>query len=79
VYVRWVDHSNRASDAPYTINYNGGSETLYVDQRVDGCDWYQLGTGTYPFAVGTSGSIVLSEAASGVLIADAIKLEVVVP
>jgi hypothetical protein len=75
VYVRWVDHSNRATDAPYTINYDGGSETIYVDQRVDGCDWYLLGT--YPFAVGTSGSIVLSDDANGYLIADAIMLEVV--
>jgi hypothetical protein len=31
--------------------------------------------GTYPFALGTSGSIVLSDDANGILTADGIKLE----
>ncbi|MDY6954908.1 MAG: hypothetical protein SWE60_25690, partial [Thermodesulfobacteriota bacterium] len=71
VYAWWVDHTNRATDAPYTINYDGGSVTLDVDCTTNGCDWYLLGT--YPFAVGTSGSIVLSDHANGYVIADAIR------
>ncbi|MDY6953590.1 MAG: hypothetical protein SWE60_18935 [Thermodesulfobacteriota bacterium] len=74
VYARWVTHPNRATDAPYTINYDGGSETIDIDCTTAGCVWNLLGT--YPFAVGTSGSIVLSDDADGILIADAIKLEV---
>ncbi|MDY6953365.1 MAG: hypothetical protein SWE60_17790, partial [Thermodesulfobacteriota bacterium] len=74
VYARWVTHPNRATDAPYTINYDGGSETIDIDCTTNGCVWNLLGT--YPFAVGTSGSIVLSDDADGILIADAIKLEV---
>jgi hypothetical protein len=72
VYARWVDHDNRATDAPYTINYNGGSETIDVDCTVAGCQWNLLGT--YPFAAGTAGSIVLSDDANGYLVADAIRL-----
>jgi hypothetical protein len=77
VYAWWVDHPNRATDAPYTINYNGGFETVYVDQTTGGCTWHLLGT--YSFAEGTSGSIVLSDDANGYLIADGVKLEAVVP
>ena len=73
VYARWVSHTNRATDAAYTINYDDGSVTLGMNQQIDGCGWYLLGT--YPFAVGTSGSIVLSDDADGYVNADAVKFE----
>jgi hypothetical protein len=72
VYARWVAHANRATDAPYTITYNGGSVTIDVDQTTAGCQWNLLGT--YLFAAGTGGSIVLSDDANGYLIADGIRL-----
>jgi hypothetical protein len=72
VYVRWVNNPNRASNAPYTINYNGGSETVYKDCRVNGCQWNLLGT--YPFAAGTSGYIQLTDNADGYVNADAIMI-----
>ena len=77
VYAWWTQHSNRASNAPYTIYYDGGSERIEVDQRINGSQWNQLGTPgtTYPFVAGTSGYVVLSDDADGQLIADAIKLE----
>jgi hypothetical protein len=75
VYARWVDHANRATDAPYTINYDGGSETIDKNQQTAGCTWNLLGT--YPFAAGTDGSVVLTDDANGYLNADAVKLEVV--
>jgi hypothetical protein len=75
VYAWWSAYSARASNAPYTINYDGGSETVRVSQKVDGGQWNQLGTGTYPFVVGTSGSVVLSDDANGVVVADAILWE----
>jgi hypothetical protein len=73
VYAWWNSYTNRATDAPYTINYDGGSDTIDVDQQVNGGQWNLLGT--YPFAAGTSGYVVLSDNANGVVIADAIKLE----
>jgi hypothetical protein len=77
VYARWVDAGNRASDAPYTINHSAGSDTVDKDQRTNGCDWQLLGT--YDFNAGTAGSIVLTDDADGLVIADGIKLELVTP
>lgn len=44
-----------------------------VDQKIDGSQWNLLGT--YPFAAGTSGYVVLSDDADKYVIADAIRLE----
>jgi hypothetical protein len=77
VYAWWVSGSSRATDAPYTINYDGGSVTVDVSQKTDGSQWNLLGT--YPFAAGTSGSIVLTDDANGYVIADAVKLLDVTP
>jgi hypothetical protein len=74
VYAWWTVHSNRATDAPYTIYYNGGSATVDVNQEINGGKWNYLGT--YPFAEGTSGYVVLSDdsdQAGQYVIADAVK------
>lgn len=70
VYAWWTQHSNRATDAPYTINYDGGSQTVDVNQEVNGGRWNLLGT--YSFS-GGSYSVVLSDDANEYVIADAIK------
>lgn len=44
VYAWWTEYSNRASDAPYTINYSGGSDIVTVDQRINGGQFVFLGT-----------------------------------
>jgi hypothetical protein len=75
VYAWWPEHSNRADDVPYIINYDGGSATFYVNQQVPGTQWIQLGTGSYFFAEGTTGSVVISDDDdAGYVIADGIKL-----
>jgi hypothetical protein len=73
VYAWWQSRANRASNAPYTINYDGGSETVRVDQRYDSDQWNYLGT--WQFAAGTSGSITVSDDADNNVIADAIKID----
>jgi hypothetical protein len=82
VYARWTSYWNRANNAPYTINYADGSETVWINQQQNGGQWYLLGT--FNFAAGTSftsGSVVLSDNASGGepyrgnIVADAIKWE----
>jgi len=70
VYARWTGGMDRATNAPYTINYDGGSEQVTIDQQANGNRWILLGT--YRFATGTSGSVVLTDNANGVVIADAI-------
>jgi hypothetical protein len=77
VYAWWVDNepAYRASNAPYTIFYDGGSQTIRVDQSTNGPGggkWNLLGT--YPFAAGTSGFVQLSDDADNIVIADAVKL-----
>jgi len=73
VYAWWQAGSVRATDAPYTITYDGGSETIDTNQQINGGQWNLLGT--YPFAAGTSGSVELSDDANGYVIADGIKFE----
>ncbi len=77
VYAWWIEGSERATNAPYTINYDGGSETVRVNQYESGSGgkWNYLGT--YNFLAGTSGYVVLSDGpdANGVVVADAIKFE----
>ena len=74
VYVRYRQGSNRAPDAPYTVYYSGGSETVDVDQSTNGGTWVKLGR--YFFANGTSGYTKLGNGpatTSKVVIADAVK------
>jgi len=76
VYTRWTKmitklYENKATDAPYTINHDNGSTTIRVNQTENGGHWYSLGT--YNFSEGKT-SIILSNDANNVAIADAIKL-----
>jgi hypothetical protein len=78
VYTWWSAYSARASNAPYTINHAGGSDTIRVSQKANGGVWNLLETDTtdsFYFNVGTSGSVVLSDDADGTVVADAVKFE----
>ncbi|MDF2922524.1 MAG: hypothetical protein K0R57_1438 [Paenibacillaceae bacterium] len=76
VYVRLPDgSSNRTTDAPYTVYYDGGSQTYSVDQTVvPGGNWVSLGT--HPFAKGQAGYVQLTNTAS-LIIADAVRFVLV--
>ncbi|RTE08371.1 glycosyl hydrolase family 28-related protein [Paenibacillus whitsoniae] len=74
VYVRLPNgDTSRATNAPFTIYYNGGSQTYYInEQSIWGGQWVLLGT--HNFAAGTSGYVELTDNANGTyVIADAIK------
>jgi len=73
VYAWWKASSNRATNAPYTIYYDGGSQTVKVNQEINGSQWNYLGN--FSFAAGTSGYVVLSDEANEYVIADAVKFE----
>jgi len=73
VYAWWHQATGRATDAPYTIHYDGGETTIDVNQQVNGGQWNLLGT--YPFSAGTSGYVTLSDETDGRICADAVKLE----
>ncbi|TBW58737.1 hypothetical protein EZI54_02380 [Marinobacter halodurans] len=70
VFATWTSHSNRASDAKYTIQTVNGDVTVSRDQRSGGGSWQSLGT--YELNVGFS--ISLSDDADGTVIADAVKV-----
>lgn len=74
VYVYYRQGSNRTTEAPYTVYYNGGSQLFRVNQETGGGAWYYLAT--LPFAAGTAGYIKLGNNTSDTgqaVIADAVK------
>jgi len=73
VSVLYSQGTNRATDAPFTVNHAGGATTTRINQQSRGGRWVKLGD--YNFNAGT-GSIVLTDAvadATKVVIADAVK------
>ncbi|MEV6301232.1 DNRLRE domain-containing protein [Actinoplanes sp. NPDC051861] len=73
VEVHYVGEADRATNAPYTVYYNGGSKAYAIDQTtpVAAGGWKTLGV--HPFAAGTTGRVVLGDVASKAVIADAVR------
>lgn len=79
VYVSYKSLPNSSEDARYTINYDGGSEDILVNQKMGGGTWIYLGT--YPFSEGydeENPTVVLSSRTEKdgetVVTADAVKI-----
>ena len=72
VQAQWTAHSNRATNAPYTL-YNNGILVAHVtlNQQINGGQFNSLGT--FALAAGTL-QVVLDNGASGVVIADAVQI-----
>ncbi len=76
---------NRSTDAPHLIQHQGGSQTVRINQTINGGQWNLLGT--YPFAFGSGGYVQITDAyTSGIagqtatnVMADAIKFVYVPP
>ena len=73
VYVWYTGSTyNRDTDASYTVNYAGGSETIGIDQNQGSGDWVLLGT--FTFNAGISGNVILlRDAETGGTSADAVR------
>jgi hyaluronate lyase len=74
VYYRIPDGNiGRATNAPFTVYYNGGSQLYSVNEQiVPGGSWILLGT--HPFVAGSTGYVELTDNANGTYVnADAIK------
>ncbi|WP_382054208.1 DNRLRE domain-containing protein [Streptomyces atrovirens] len=75
VDVHSVPAVDRATDAPYTVTYSGGSKQYTVDQSAGtGGVWKSLGS--HPFKAGTVGKVVLGDApasTSTAVVADAVR------
>ncbi len=79
IYVSYKTLPNSSEDALYTINYDGGSEDILVNQKMGGGTWIYLGT--YPLAEGydpENPTVVLSslseKGGETVVTADAVKI-----
>jgi RHS repeat-associated protein len=76
VEAHYVANAAAASNAPYTVSYNGGSVAYTVNQQSgSGGVWATLGS--QPFAAGNTGKIVLGDgpaSASTRVEADAVRL-----
>ncbi|HRT57984.1 MAG TPA: FAD-dependent oxidoreductase [Candidatus Paceibacterota bacterium] len=71
VYLRWTQSSNRSTNTPVDIISLAGTNTVVVNQTIKGGQWNLLGT--YPFALGSLGSVLLrTSGTSGYVIADAV-------
>ncbi|MDA3874583.1 MAG: hypothetical protein PF795_11575, partial [Kiritimatiellae bacterium] len=72
VSVRYSSNNNRASNVPIDVTYAGGNDYISLDQQSGGGQWVVLGT--YSFAAGTAGNVLISNAdTNGYVIADAVK------
>jgi len=66
-------YPNRATDAPITVYYDGGSHTTDINQQNGGGSWVDLGV--FNFASGTSGYVELTDNADGIVIGDAVRFQ----
>ncbi|MGW0121499.1 golvesin C-terminal-like domain-containing protein [Streptomyces sp. NPDC003327] len=75
VEAHHVPAADRATNAPYTVTYDGGSKTYTVDQQAGtGGVWKTLGS--HPFKAGTLGKVVLGDgpaSTSTTVLADAVR------
>ena len=72
VAIWYVQGTNRAEDAPFTVYHAGGQTTVLVDQSTGGETWHPLGT--FTFDAGENGYVTLhNDAGLSVVIADAVR------
>lgn len=72
VLTWWPWGEDRATDAPFTIEYSGGSLTENVDQVNGGDDWWWLAT--LAFEAGETVRVIVEGTATGYANADAVAL-----
>jgi hypothetical protein len=73
VFLWYPQGSNRATNAPWTISFFGGSTNLLVNQQINGGSWFQIAAAR-PFAAGTNGFVsVNNQASNTVVLADGVK------
>jgi len=68
----WSSYSSRTPNAPYTVNYTGGSTTVRLDQRTNGSRWNQIGE--FYFDPGQYSVVLTDDVSSGEVVADAVRI-----
>lgn len=73
IFVNYSSAFDRATNAPYSVFFNGGQrKTIPVNQKRGGGEWVLLGT--FSYQKGETGRVVLNNHADGFVIADAVKV-----
>ena len=75
VYIWYSEGTNRSTNVPVTISYNGASVLVPVNQSIPGGSW-QLLASSVPFAAGSNGFVRIGNGTGDinkVVIADAIR------
>ena len=73
VFIWYPQGGNRATNAPWTISFLGGSTNVLVNQQTNGGFWFQIAAAR-PFSTGTNGFVQLvNNAGPSIVVADAVK------
>ena len=73
VFVHYVPGSNRATNAPYTVHYDGGSVVKTVNQTTGSGNGTWVSIGSYAFKAGTTHKVVLGDVAGKTVVADGVR------
>ncbi len=75
VFVRWGAGSNNATNTPFTVNYDGGSTTITMNQKSSAGIWRRLGTFNFRAGQTTNGQVIVSNPTNttGRVVADAVR------
>ncbi|MEK3884651.1 polysaccharide lyase family 8 super-sandwich domain-containing protein [Paenibacillus sp. PL2-23] len=75
VSMMWSEYANRDANIPVDIVHNGGTDTVYINQKDDGGQWNILGT--YSFSASGGSVTIRTDGTTGYVLADAVKFEYV--
>jgi autotransporter-associated beta strand protein len=72
VFLRWTENANRAPSVPVDVIHPGGTNTVFVNQQVNGGLWVLLFTTN--FHAGTNAKVLVrTDGTTGFVIADAVR------
>jgi peptidoglycan/xylan/chitin deacetylase (PgdA/CDA1 family) len=77
ISARWPAAPNYATDAPFTVAHDGFTTTVPVNQQTNGGQWNALVTRN--LTAGETVTITLSNEADGVVVADGLQIEQLMP
>lgn len=71
VFARWVSGPNRATSAVYWVASDDGTVAVTQNQQTNGGVWQSLGS--FHFQPGKSDGVTLTDSATGIVVADAVR------
>ncbi|MDZ7265677.1 MAG: T9SS type A sorting domain-containing protein, partial [candidate division KSB1 bacterium] len=74
LFAWWVAASNRCKNTPFIVNHASGSDTVHLDQTINGSTWNRIGS--YPLSGDSSEAIIISNAGTvgSYIVADAVRV-----